>query len=187
MVVGKLGYGVDIRKVGSGNIGTTNAFRAIGKVGGAIVFLLDFSKGVLSGVAANLVAQAVLGEGASLSVGDFLAVAFGCCIWGHIFSPWLGFKGGKGIAVAVGCLFVTFGPVGALIELAAFIVVVALTKHVSAGSITSAALCPAFAAYFFWGDWLAWAVCTAAALTVIWAHRENIARLRNGEERKLGH
>ena len=96
------------------------------------------------------------------------------------------FKGGKGIAVAVGCLFVTFGWVGACLELLIFAVLVVATKHVSVGSIAAAAACPFFALYFFWGDWLAWACCTIAALTVVWAHRGNIARLRAGTESRIG-
>ncbi|WP_283171015.1 glycerol-3-phosphate 1-O-acyltransferase PlsY [Curtanaerobium respiraculi] len=187
IVVGKLFYHTDIRTVGSGNIGTTNAIRALGKKGGYAVFALDFLKGVLSGAVAWLIAGAALADGdGGLTVGDFLAVAFACCIWGHIFCPWLGFKGGKGIAVAVGCLFATFGPVGALLELASFIVVVMLTKYVSAGSLAAAALCPLFAAYYFWGDLPAWILCTAAALTVVWAHRENLSRLISRTERKIG-
>jgi len=115
-----------------------------------------------------------------------LAVAFLGCVWGHIFCPWLGFKGGKGIAVAVGCLFVTFGWIGACLELLIFIVLVATTKRVSVGSIAAAAACPFFALYFFWGDWLAWLFCTVAGLTVVWAHRENIKRLRAGTESRIG-
>ena len=123
---------------------------------------------------------------ARFSYDTMLAVAFLGCTWGHIFSPWLKFKGGKGIAVAVGCLFVTFGWVGACLELLIFAVLVVATKHVSVGSIAAAAACPFFALYFFWGDWLAWACCTIAALTVVWAHRGNIARLRAGTESRIG-
>ena len=88
--------------------------------------------------------------------------------------------------MAVGSLFFTFGPVGALLELALFIVIVALTRYVSAGSIAAAVACPFFSLYFFWGEWAAWALCTVAALTVIWAHRSNIERLRSGTERRIG-
>lgn len=195
IIVGKLLYGVDIRDHGSGNIGTTNAMRALGKTGGAVVFLLDFGKGLLAGlVALALVWFAVPGGGLEsdslLRYSTFVAAAFFGCIAGHIFSPWLGFKGGKGIAVAVGCLFVTFGPVGALLELASFILVVLITRYVSAGSLTAAVLCPVFSAYYFLltdtPDWLAWILCTAGAALVIWAHRGNIQRLLAGEERRIG-
>ena len=115
-----------------------------------------------------------------------LAVAFLGCVWGHIFCPWLGFKGGKGIAVAVGCLFVTFGWVGACLELLIFIVLVVATKRVSIGSIAAALSCPFFSLYYFWGDWIAVALCTLAGLTVVWAHRGNIKRLRDGTESRIG-
>lgn len=191
LVISTVFFHTDIRQHGSGNIGTTNAMRTIGKAGGAAVFVLDFGKGLLSGVLAWAFSQyllpgAGLVSGAPVSHDTMLAVAFLGCTWGHIFSPWLKFKGGKGIAVAVGCLFVTFGWVGACLELLIFAVLVVATKHVSVGSIAAAATCPFFALYFFWGDWLAWACCTIAALTVVWAHRGNIARLRAGTESRIG-
>lgn len=120
LVISRLFYKKDLREVGSGNIGTTNAIRAMGKVGGYAVFVLDFGKGLLSGFIGLWVAQAANLD-ATLT-GVALALAFFACTYGHIFTPWLKFKGGKGIAVAVGCLFVTFGPIGALIELAVFAV-----------------------------------------------------------------
>ena len=185
LVISKLFFHKDLREEGSGNIGTTNAIRSMGKAGGYAVFVLDFGKGVLSGFIGLWAAQALGFDDAMRGIS--VCAAFLGCVWGHIFSPWLGFKGGKGIAVAVGCLFVTFGPIGALLELAIFIVLVPLTKYVSVGSMAAALACPFFALYFFWGNWPAWAMCAIAGLTVFWAHRANLARLRAGEERKLGH
>ena len=185
LVISKLFFHKDLREEGSGNIGTTNAIRSMGKVGGYAVFVLDFGKGVLSGLIALWLAQRFGLDSAWHDIA--VAAAFFGCVWGHIFCPWLGFKGGKGIAVAVGCLFVTFGPVGALLELAIFIVLVAVTKYVSVGSMAAALACPFFALYFFWGNWPAWLLCTITGLTVFWAHRGNLARLRAGEERRLGH
>lgn len=185
LVISKLFFHKDLREEGSGNIGTTNAIRSMGKAGGYAVFVLDFGKGVLSGFIGLWAAQALGFDDAMRGIS--VCAAFLGCVWGHIFSPWLGFKGGKGIAVAVGCLFVTFGPIGALLELAIFIVLVPLTKYVSVGSMAAALACPLFALYFFWGNWPAWAMCAIAGLTVFWAHRANLARLRAGEERKLGH
>ena len=121
-----------------------------------------------------------------MSCNTMLGVAFFGCTYGHIFSPWLRFKGGKGIAVAVGALFFVYGPAGALLELALFAVVVLVTRYVSAGSIAAAAACPFFALYFFWGSWPAFALCAVVGLTVVWAHRGNIERLRAGTERKIG-
>lgn len=185
LVISKVFYHKDLRDEGSGNIGTTNAIRSMGKVGGYAVFVLDFGKGVLSGFIGLWIAQACGFDDAWRGIA--LSAAFLGCTWGHIFCPWLGFKGGKGIAVAVGCLFVTFGPVGAILELAIFIILVPLTKYVSVGSMAAALACPFFALYFYWGNWPAWALCSIAGLTVFWAHRGNLARLRAGEERRLGH
>ena len=191
LIISKTFYHTDLREHGSGNIGTTNAIRTMGKAGGYAVFVLDFGKGLVSGLLAWAFAwyflpDGGLAPGALVSYGTMLAVAFLGCTWGHIFSPWLGFKGGKGIAVAVGCLFVTFGWAGACLELLLFAVLVVATKHVSVGSIAAAAACPFFALYFFWGDWPAWALCTVAGLTVVWAHRGNIKRLIAGEESRIG-
>lgn len=191
LVISKVFYHTDLRKHGSGNIGTTNAIRAMGKVGGYAVFVLDFGKGLLSGALAWvfswwLLPDAGLVPGVSVGYGVMLAVAFLGCVWGHIFSPWLRFRGGKGIAVAVGCLFMTFGPLGACVELVIFIVIVVVTKYVSLGSIAAAAACPFLSLYFFWGDWPAVLICSVAGLTVLWAHRENIARLRAGTESRVG-
>lgn len=191
IIIGKVFYHTDIRTVGSGNIGTTNAIRAIGKKGGYAVFVLDFAKGIVSGLIALAMANAALGgapaDSASLfTVDDCLCAAFLGCVFGHIFSPWLKFRGGKGIAVSVGCLMVTFGIVGALLELAIFIVLVAATRYVSAGSLAAAVLCPFLALYFFWGDTLAIFLCCLVAATVIWAHRANIGRLSKGTENRIG-
>lgn len=213
LIISKVFYKTDIREHGSGNIGTTNAIRTMGKVGGYSVFVLDFGKGLLSGFIGIWIGQlffSLHGYGAVASeltailaplrfgpVGDpallatqfsqvMLAVSFLGCTLGHIFSPWLKFKGGKGIAVAVGCLFVTYGVIGACLELAIFIVLVLVTRYVSVGSIAAAGLCPFFALYFFWGNWPAVILCSLAGLTVVWAHRENIKRLLAGTESRVG-
>ncbi len=201
VIISRVFFHDDIRAHGSGNIGTTNAMRTFGRAGGISVFVLDFGKGLLSGalalgayvlmgrVGADTCALLAAGAHACALLASrdtLLAIAFLGCVYGHIFSPWLGFRGGKGIAVAIGALFIVFGVVGAVIELAVFIVVVATTRYVSAGSIASAIACPFLALWIFWGAWPAWMLCTIAALTVVWAHRENIARLRGGCERKIG-
>lgn len=205
VIVSKLAYHKDIRDEGSGNIGTTNAFRAMGKVGGALVFVLDFGKGLLSGwLAAFVFAPAIaavpvdvatpdgqlllgiFGNPALNPVGLALALAFAGCTLGHIFSPWLKFKGGKGIAVAAACLWFVFGPVGFFIEIAAFALGIAITRCVSVGSIAAAVICPVLALYFYWGQWVPWLIIAATACVAIWAHRANIARLRAGTENKIG-
>lgn len=188
LIISKVFYHTDIREHGSGSIGTTNAIRTMGKVGGYSVFVLDFGKGVLSGVLALVAADYLTSTGSTglLSSHDLVALAFMGCIWGHIFSPWLKFKGGKGIAVAVGCLVVMFGFVGMLIEVGLFALLVIVTRYVSVGSIAAAAICPFLSLYFYWGDWVGVVCCTLAALTVIWAHRSNISRLLSGTESRVG-
>ena len=182
VIISRVFFHTDVREHGSGNIGTTNAIRAMGKVGGYAVFVLDFGKGLASGFIALAFAQ-LAPELTQLLLG----VSFAACVWGHIFSPWLKFKGGKGIAVAIGCLFVVFGPIGAVLELVIFAVLVVTTRYVSVGSIAAAASCPLIALYFYWGAWPAWAIISLGALTVVWAHRSNIARLRAGTESRIGH
>ena len=184
LVISKVFYKKDLREVGSGNIGTTNAIRAMGKVGGYAVFVLDFGKGLLSGFIGLWIAQAAGFDQALLGIST--SVAFFGCVYGHIFSPWLKFKGGKGIAVAIGCLFVTFGPIPAIIELAVFAVLVATTKYVSVGSMAAALACPLLSLWVFWGNWIAVLFCSITGLTVFWAHRGNLARLREGTENRIG-
>ena len=205
VIVSKLAFHKDLRDEGSGNIGTTNAMRALGKVGGAAVFLLDFGKGVLSGwLAASVFAPRALWAAAEVvgtvhpeysiwppvaSLGAAhlaLALAFAGCTLGHIFSPWLKFRGGKGIAVAAACLLFVYGPVGFFIEIAVFALGILVTRCVSVGSIAAAAICPLLGLYYFWGHWIAWVIIAATALVVIWAHRANIQRLRAGTENKIG-
>ena len=184
LVISKVFYGKDLRDEGSGNIGTTNAIRSMGKVGGYAVFVLDFGKGLLSGFIAVWVGVALGLDEAGVKTAT--AVAFFGSVYGHIFSPWLGFKGGKGIAVAIGCLFVTFGWLGALIEIAIFAALVPTTKYVSVGSIAAAGACPFLALWLLWGNWPAVLLCAVTGLTVVWAHRGNIERLRAGTERRVG-
>lgn len=191
VVIGKVFFHTDIRESGSGNIGTTNAMRVIGKSGGIAVFVLDFGKGLLSGFLATVIGNAALAGGVTpgfewVTMNEFLALSFIGCISGHIYSPWLGFHGGKGIAVAVGCLFFVFGPIGALLELAIFIVLVVSTRYVSVGSIAAAIACPFFALYFYWGDPFAWTLVTLSAVLVFYAHRANMQRLREGTESRIG-
>lgn len=192
VIISKTVYHTDIREHGSGNIGTTNAMRTMGKAGGIAVFLLDFGKGLASGALAMAAAWFLLSGGglssdAPVSYNLLLAVSAMGCTWGHIFSPWLGFHGGKGIAVAIGALCFTFGPIGAIVEVfVIFAPLVLLTRYVSVGSIASAALCPVIAAVLFWGEWPVVVLYALTGATVVWAHRANIARLAAGTESRIG-
>lgn len=141
VIISRLFFKKDIRNEGSGNIGTTNAMRSLGKIGGGAVFILDFGKGLFSGFLGTVFA----GMTAPLSgyeAGQLvLALSFFGCVVGHIYSPWLKFHGGKGIAVAIGALFFVFGLLFAVFELVIFAVLVVATRYVSVGSIAAALAC----------------------------------------------
>lgn len=182
VIISRMAFGKDIRSEGSGNIGTTNALRTLGKAGGAAVFLLDFGKGLLVGFLADALVVPALPGCAAIG----LALAFMGCTFGHVFSPWLKGRGGKGIAVAAACLLFVYGPWGFLAEICAFALGILFTRCVSVGSIAAAVLCPLLGLFFFWGHWVAWGLITLTAGVVIWAHRGNIARLRAGTENRVG-
>lgn len=191
LIIGRLSGKVDIRKAGSGNIGTTNALRVAGPKVAALTLLFDCLKGVL-GVLIGRAAVASLGYGFPAAVMDpgapgdvLLALIALACLYGHIFSPYLKFRGGKGIATGVGVLFGFYWPL-ALVHLAIFIAIVAVTKYVSLGSIVTAGLVPLTTYLVFpqisMGALAIWALL---GWTVVWAHRGNIKRLRAGTESKL--
>jgi glycerol-3-phosphate acyltransferase PlsY len=197
VIISRVFYKTDIRAHGSGNIGTTNAMRTLGKAGGAAVFVLDFCKGLLAGLVGLAASTWLLpGDAAAdatriigfgwINSKVVLSLALFGCVSGHIFSPWLKFKGGKGIAVAIGCLFISFGWFWALVELGVFIVLTALTRYVSVGSIAAAVACPFVAWVAYWGDKVALTLSLLTAVLVIWAHRQNIKRLSEGNENRIG-
>lgn len=185
VIISKVFFKRDIRESGSGNIGTTNAMRTLGKVGGAVVFVLDFGKGLLAGFIGILIWHYLLGESA-YSVQFFTATAFVGCVLGHIYSPWLKFKGGKGIAVAIGCAFVAFGWWPSWLLLGIFIVLVLTTRYVSVGSIAAAFSCIPVAVWLFFGNWYAIALVAIVSIVILCAHRENIQRLLAHTESRIG-
>lgn len=186
VVISRVFYKKDVRSVGSGNIGTTNAMRALGKVGGSVVFILDFGKGLLSGFLGTVFASMVAPQ-SGFEAGQLIqALSFLGCVVGHIYSPWLKFHGGKGIAVAIGALFFVFGPLFAILELVVFGVLVAITRYVSVGSIAAAIVCPFFAFYLYWPNVAAAIAISIGALLVLFAHRANIVRLINHNENRIG-
>ena len=189
VIVSKVFYGKDVRDTGSGNIGFTNSLRSMGKAGGAAVFIGDFLKGVLAAaIGMWLTPLFFLGSLPFCSnVGEiFAAIATFSATMGHIFCPWLGWKGGKGISTAFGASFVAMNPIAACCLFASFLLVMLATKYVSAGSLTAAVLYPVAAFLTRSSSLMAATLLGITGLVVIWAHRENIARLRQGTERKIG-
>lgn len=180
-IIGKA-RGIDVRTVGSKNIGATNVFRTVGKGWGLAAFALDVLKGLVPVLVAKRFAP----------VADFpwLPLAVGiACVVGHMLTPYMNFRGGKGVATAFGMLL---GLIPALVGVAfaLFAVVFALSHYISLGSCTAAL----FLAVAVWFPWLGCAgradlpqaiLVTAIALFVVWKHRSNIGRLVRGEENKI--
>lgn len=165
-------FGVDIYAVGSGNPGTSNVFRTMGKKAAGLVLVGDALKGV--------VAVAV----ASLWLGDTTGAAAGfAAVVGHIFPAWHRFKGGKGVATAIGAVLWLVPVVGIVLG-AAWLAVVLITKTASLASLgVMVAYVPGFALAGRRGSELWWAAATAAL--VVFRHRGNIARIVTGDERTL--
>lgn len=191
LIIGRLSGHVDIRKAGSGNIGTTNALRVAGPKVAAATLLFDVCKGTLCVRLARIAIASVLFAGAQEQLAPgapfdwILALVALTCLCGHVFSPYLHFHGGKGIAVGVGVLFGWFWPL-ALIHLAIFIVLVALTKYVSVGSIATAALVPVTVSLAFpYSSIACKLLMSCMGIIVVWAHRGNIKKLMHGKESKL--
>lgn len=190
IIAAKLAH-VDLQRVGSGNIGTTNALRAGGPKVAVLTLLCDVLKGTAC-VTAGRAAIASFGFGFAPGIMDpgsagdvLLALVALSALYGHIFSPYLKFKGGKGIATGVGILFGFCWPL-ALVHLAVFIVIVAITRLVSLGSVVTAAIVPVTVYLAFPQISLsALAIWAILGWTVVWAHRSNISRLRAGSESKL--
>lgn len=187
-IYGKMN-GIDIREYGSGNAGTTNALRVLGKKAGLIVFLGDVAKTVLAVLAVRLLFGQKYGDMLPL-LGLYAAAG---AILGHNFPVQLGFKGGKGIACTAG-LVVTLGPIVTVLEASTFLLAVCLTRYVSVGSIFVVielvinlivlgqmgyyGMSQAHRIEFY-------ILCFALSCMAIYRHRANIKRLLNGTESKI--
>ena len=174
VLIGK-SRGVDVRAVGSGNIGTTNVWRALGPVAGGIVFALDVAKGV---------AGPLLGHWLAPNSEIGIAACGIAAVLGHTFSPFLGFKGGKGIATSLGAMLGLMPIVGLLI-FAIWGVVLGLTRMISAASIVACVALPilalmlgAPAPYFV--------VALLMAIVAFAKHLPNLKRIRAGVEPRVG-
>ena len=179
-------HGVDVRTVGSGNIGTTNVARCVGKGAAALTLLFDLGKGFVCITAARyaIAALCLNGDVSSLDhttlFGTCVSVVYMACILGHVFSPFLGFHGGKGIAVGFGSALALWWPIG-LGLLAVFLIFAVPSKHVSLGSICAAISLPIQCLLWSFPLVSTLPVAIVAAL-VVWAHRSNIKKLASGTE-----
>jgi acyl phosphate:glycerol-3-phosphate acyltransferase len=175
-IIGRLFYHTDIRKSGSGNIGAMNALRTMGKGGAIAVLLLDAAKGFVPIVIVRLL-TAPLEPAVSSSVLGAVALA---TVLGHCFSPWLGWKGGKGVATSFGAIFALSWQAG-LIAVFGWIAAALVTHYSSVGSMFGSVLAPV-ALWIFTGSLGETLYGALAAVLIVFMHRENIGRLRAGTE-----
>ena len=172
MVLAKLMNLGNLREIGSGNIGATNVLRTGNKAAALGTLILDGGKGAV----AVLIARVLAGEDAAQLAG---LMAF----LGHCYPVWLGFKGGKGVATFLGLMLALAFPVGALCCLA-WLVTAAISRISSLSAIVAAATSTFWVAFI--GPGAIFLLSAILTLLVFWRHRENIARLRDGTEPKIG-
>ena len=178
-LVGRLVLGVDVRQVGSGNIGGTNVARAGGKKLGILVIVLDALKAIVP----VLVARRLSG-GAPSPYTDLLVVAVAVAAFvGHLFPVWLGFKGGKGVATALG-IFAVLAPWAAVAGIVVYAIAYGATHVSSVGSLSGTVACATVTFLLNGPDHpVSWAGVALAALIFL-RHRENIRRILSGEEKR---
>lgn len=165
--------GIDVRKVGSGNIGATNVARSVGKKAGLLTLLGDALKGLLPVLVVRL-----------LDLGETpLACTAVAALLGHLFSPFLGFSGGKGVATGLG-VFLGLSPQAILLALGLFALTFAVSRIVSLASLVAAGATPLLLFLLSYPNGHLWAGIIIASLIII-RHHENIARLLKGQEQKF--
>ncbi len=181
MIIGRVFFGVDVREHGSGNVGATNVFRVLGARAAVPVFLLDALKGSAGVFVASLLAPASFSPAGR----DWIAIAAAMAtVLGHSYSPFIRFGGGKGVATAAGALLLVT-PLAVPILLGVWIVVVALSRMVSLGSVIIAALYPVLCVLLYRDRTPVIAFSVVAAALVIWRHHSNVRRIIRGEEARV--
>ena len=187
-IIGRI-YGVDVRTVGSKNIGATNVTRTVGKTAGKVCFFLDFIKGALPVLAIQLYGRKFIEDQP-----DWLVlVVMTAAIVGHMFPIFLKFKGGKGVSTAAGAI-VALAPYPLLVAFIVWVVMFFISRYVSVASITAAVVLSVVAWIFRWTNFgsevarSTWTLCflTAISLLTVIRHHGNIRRLLNGTETRFG-
>ncbi|HAB9976838.1 TPA_asm: glycerol-3-phosphate 1-O-acyltransferase PlsY [Listeria monocytogenes] len=172
--IGKIFYKKDISEFGSGNLGATNSFRVLGIKAGSIVTVMDILKGTVA---------TLLPFFFQLNVDHHFWLLTGAfAIIGHSFPLFAGFRGGKAVATSAGVIL-AYAPLLFVAALVVFLVTLKLSKYVSLSSMIGALA--ALIISLFMGDWILIVLVACIALFVIWRHRANITRIRNGEEPKI--
>ena len=185
VILSKKMAGFDVREKGSGNAGTTNMLRSVGKKAAAVTLICDILKGVIAIGIAIVVGNIIKNSDKSLLV----QIAGILVVIGHTFPVFFGFKGGKGVATSLGVLLITNWKIG-LICLVFALILIILTKMVSLGSMAAAILFPVLTLFIHenfivteGSGYLIYSIILA--LIVAFNHRENIKRLLNGTENKI--
>ena len=177
ILVSRVAKGPDLRTVGSGNTGASNVQRTMGWKYGLITFVADVLKGILGCLAGHLMTGDLMG---ALLAGFFAVI-------GHNWPVFFGFKGGKGVSTSCGVMCYCF-PIAGLICIAVTVAVIAWKRYISLGSMVLLTLYAVLVSVTYQGEWkgfvIAWSVLLA--LICILRHHENIVRLLNGTENKLG-
>lgn len=174
--------GIDITQEGSGNIGATNIGRVLGKQAGAFCLAMDIVKGLVPALVFRmLVERPIFGFGFPSE--EFGLICGGLAMVGHMYSPFLKFKGGKGIATGLGMLLGSAWPVGISV-LIGFGLTFAISRIVSLSSLVAVATL-VVAGFYFTPPPLFWSVYVLLASVIVWKHRPNIQRLLKGEEKKF--
>jgi len=174
--------GIDIRQHGSGNIGATNVWRVMGRGWGLAAFLCDFLKGFLL---LFLVHRLEFPHDVTWPTSLLLVACGFAAILGHNYTPWLGFKGGKGVATSAGVLAALL-PWSLLVVFSLWGVVVLFTRIVSIASLLAAITLPIATAFFYPGQWIYFGLALLCGGLVVWRHRSNIQRLIAGTEPRMG-
>ncbi|MBI1976280.1 MAG: glycerol-3-phosphate 1-O-acyltransferase PlsY [Candidatus Omnitrophica bacterium] len=178
--MGKWKKGIDIREHGSGNVGATNAFRVMGKLTGLGVLLIDVAKGTLS----VTLLPALMDPFTGLRSVWMISVLGMLAIIGHIWTPFLRFKGGKGVATSLG-VFLFLDPVSTLIALGVWIVVFLLFRYVSVSSMSAAVTLP-IVMVFFLRPFPIVLIASITCIIICYRHKSNLQKLLLGTEKKIG-
>lgn len=183
VIISKKMAGFDVREKGSGNAGTTNMLRSVGKKAAAVTLVCDILKGVVAILIALIIGKIINGVDTSMLV----QTAGIAVILGHTFPIFFKFKGGKGVATSLGVLIMSNWQIG-LICLVFAILLIVLTQMVSVGSIAAAILYPVLTLfipqnYIVEGNYMIYSILLA--VLIVFNHRENVKRLLNGTENKI--
>ena len=182
LIIGLKFYKIDLRTEGSGNLGATNVFRVLGAKAAAATLALDIAKGAAAvALAVLLVPEAQFGV---LALEWAMILATMAAILGHSYSPYIKLRGGKGVATAAGALLV-LTPYPWPILLLTWLLVIAIFRLVSLGSVVIAIEYPILCLIFYPGDLLLIGFAAIAATLVVWRHRTNIVRIVRGQEPKV--